>query len=166
VQIREKFQEKLQPWWLERSRRERTMLSVWAAAVAVLGLWFGACAPLLQRIAILDRRVPELELQLNRMRTQPSAGKNAAATSVPQSGEDLRSVLYAQLAERKISAELRALSPTRVEMRLPQMPMRDALEILDALRGQTGARVAVFSARNDEATGTTARIVVELERAS
>jgi len=166
VQIREKFQQKLQPWWRERSRRERAVLLAWVAAVAVLALWFGVCAPLFQRIAVLERRVPELELQLNRMRIQPSAGKSAAAASVPQSGEDLRSVLYARLAERKISAELRALSPTRVEMRLPQMPMRDALEILDALRRQAGARVAVFSARNDEAAGATARIVVELERAS
>ena len=41
------------------------MLLAWVAAVAVLALWFGVCAPLFQRIAVLERRVPELELQLN-----------------------------------------------------------------------------------------------------
>ena len=75
-------------------------------------------------------------------------------------------MLYGQLAERKLSAELRALSPTRVEMRLPEMPMQDALDLLDALRQQAGARVAVFAAKNDATAGGRLRIVVELERVS
>ena len=164
--IQQIVQQKLQTWWQGRSARERRILAAWAAAVTVLALWFGAFAPLFQRIATLERRVPELETQLNRMRAQPAAGKRAAAAAAPQAGEDLRSALYGQLAERKISAELRALSPTRVEMRLPEMPTQVALELLDALRQQTGARVAVFGARNDAASGKAARIVVELERAS
>jgi hypothetical protein len=75
-------------------------------------------------------------------------------------------VLFGQLAERAISAELRALSPARVEMRLPEMPLDEAFGLLDALRQQTGARVAVFSARSDGPSDGAVRIVVELERGS
>lgn len=163
MQVQQRLQEQLLPWWQGRSVRERRLLAVWVAAVAVLALGFGVVAPLVQRIAVLEKRVPELERLLTRMRAQPPAVKGTAAAA-PPSGEDLRSALYGQLAERKLSAELRALSPTRVEMRLPELPMQDALDLLDALRRQTGARVAVFGAKSDGAAGQAARLVVELER--
>ena len=163
MQVQQRLQEQLLPWWQGRSVRERRLLAVWVAAVAVLALGFGVVAPLVQRIAVLEKRVPELERLLTRMRAQPPA-VNGAAAAAPPSGEDLRSALYGQLAERKLSAELRALSPTRVEMRLPELPMQDALDLLDALRRQTGARVVVFGAKSDGAAGQAARLVVELER--
>ncbi|MDR2452212.1 MAG: type II secretion system protein M [Candidatus Accumulibacter sp.] len=159
------IRQRLWQWWQERSGRERWILTLWAAAAAALLLWFGAYAPLAQRIAVLEKRVPELEMLLNRMRAQPSSGEAAAGAVAQPSGEDLRSVLYGQLAERSISAELRALSSARVEMRLPEMPIGDALDALDFLRRQTGARVAVFSARSDGSSGGAVRVVVELERA-
>jgi type II secretory pathway component PulM len=158
--------QKLGQWWLGRSERERRILAAWAATVVVLSLWFGVCAPLFQRIDFLEKKVPELEMLLNRMRTQSPAVKSAGGAVVKQSNEDLRSVLFGQLAERKISAELRALSPTRVEMRLPEMPMQEAFEILDALRQETGSHVAVFGARSGASSSGSARIVVELERNS
>jgi type II secretory pathway component PulM len=161
VPIRRKWRQ----WWQERSERERRILALWAAALAVLALWFGVCAPLLHRIAVLETRVPELEARLNLMRAQPSAAKSAAGAAARPPG-DLRSVLYAQLAEHAISAELRALSSTRVEMRLPEMPIGEALDALEILRERTGARVAVFSARSDASSPGTALIVAELERDS
>jgi type II secretory pathway component PulM len=157
--------QKLSSWWQGRSERERRILTVWALAVAVLALWFGVCAPLMQRIAALERRIPELERQLYRMRA-PSAGTGAVNAAARQTGEDLRSVLYGQLAERSLRAELRALSAARVEMRLPEMPIEEAFDTLDFLRRQTGARVAVFGARSDGSPGDPVRIVVELERGS
>jgi type II secretory pathway component PulM len=158
------IQQKAWQWWQERSGRERRILVIWAASVAVLALWFGVCAPLFQRIGVLEKRVPELEMLLTRMRAQPTAGAGAASAAARQAGEDLRSVLYGRLAESKISAELRALSPTRVEMRLPEMPMKEALDTLDDLRRQTGTRAVVFSARSEGSADGNARVVVELER--
>jgi type II secretory pathway component PulM len=158
--------QKIEQWWQGRSERERRILMLWAVAVAALALWFGAISPLFQRIAFLERRTPELEMQLNRMRARPAAAENAPAATAGTAGEDLRSALYGQLAERKISAELRALSTTRVEMRLPEMPMKEALDTLDVLRRQTGARVASFGAKGDGAPGANVRVVVELERNS
>jgi type II secretory pathway component PulM len=158
--------QKLCSWWQERSVRERRILAVWAAAAAALLLWFGVYTPLRQRIEILERRVPELEMRLNRMRAQPSAAQGAVGAAARPSGDsgDLRSALYGQLAEREISAELRALSSTRVEMRLPEMPIGEALDALDVLRQRTGARVAVFGARSEASSAGSVRIVVELER--
>jgi type II secretory pathway component PulM len=154
---------KLQAWWRERSGRERWIFTSWTMTVAVLVFWFGVCNPLFGRIAVLEKRVPELEMLLNRMRTQQPVGQRVGVAA-QQTGEDLRGALYGRIAEHKISAELRALSPSRVEMRLPEMSMPEALEVLDNLRRQTGSRVVVFSAKSDASSGQGVRVVAELER--
>ena len=153
-------------WWQARTDRERKVLAAWSAVVVLLLLWFGVLSPLFQRIDALEKRVPMLESQLNRMRARPlDAGRTSGAQVAAQAGEDLRSVLFGVLAERKISAELRALSTSRVEMRLPELPMKEALDLLDALRQETGTRVAVLNVSTEAAPKSAARVVVELERA-
>ena len=158
------MQEKLILLWQGRSRRERTILCAWGGIVVVLLLWFAVLSPLLQRIATLEKRVPVLEAQLNKMRARPAEHKRTQSAVNPANG-DLRSTLFGLLAERKISAELRALSTERVEMRLPELPMGEVLELLDALRWETGTRVAVMNVKTEAATGSVSRVVVELERA-
>lgn len=154
--------EKTTAWWRERSERERRILVPWAVAVTVLAFWFGFWHPLSERIAVLEKRASELARVLNHMHAQAASPR--AAVAAQAAGEDLRGALYARIAERGIGAELRAHSPSRVEMRLPEMPLPEALEILDTLRQQTSARVAAFSARRDESSGQDVRVVVELER--
>ena len=58
------------------------------------------------------------------------------------------------------------LSTSRVELRLPELPMKDVIELLEFLRQQSGARVVVFNARSEAASAATSRVVVELEVAS
>ena len=157
-------QEKYLAWWHARSDRERKILLVWSVSSVLLLLWFGLLVPLLQRIATLEKRVPQLETQLNRMRTRPVDAPRVASTG-GAAGEDLRSTLYGLLAERKLSAELRALSTSRVEMRLSELPAKEALDVLDSLRQEAGARIAMFNVRTEGAAGGASRIVVELERA-
>lgn len=150
-------------WWQARSPRERAILLAWAIVATVLLLWFAVLSPLTRRIDQLEQRVPELESRLYAMRAQPpSASRAASATSAA----DLRSTLYRLLADKKISGELRALSSSRVELRLPELPMNDALELLEFLRQQSGARVVVFNAKSEAAPAAAARVVVELEVAS
>jgi len=154
---------KLLFWWQGRSARERTVLQVWSVTVSVLLLWFGLIAPLMQRIATLEQRVPTLEVQLNKMRARPVASQRPASLAEAVGG-DLRSTLFGALAEKKISAELRALSTTRVEMRLPELPIKEGLDLLDTLRQASGARVAVLNLKAEDAPGSPVRLVVELER--
>jgi len=154
---------KLLLWWQGRSVRERKILLAWGVTVSVLLLWFGLLAPLWQRIATLERRVPALEAQLNKMRARPAATQRTASSG-EAAGGDLRSTLFGALAEKKISAELRALSTRRVEMRLPELPIKDALDLLDTLRQASGARVAVLNVKAEAAPGSPVRLVVELER--
>ena len=150
-------------WWHARSPRERIILVVWAIAAALLLLWFAVLSPLGRRIDQLEQRVPELESKLYSMRSQPlNSPRPASATSAA----DLRSALYRLLAERKISGELRALSSSRVELRLPELPMHEALELLELLRRESGARVVVFNAKTDPAPAAASRLVVEFEVAS
>ena len=153
---------KLILWWQGRSARERTILQVWSVTVSVLLLWFGLLAPLVHRIATLEQRVPALEAQLNKMRAHPVAAQHPA--SAEAAGGDLRSTLFGVLAEKKISAELRALSTARVEMRLPELPIKEVLDLLDTLRQASGVRVSVLNIKAEAAPGSPVRLVVELER--
>ncbi len=157
------MQARILQWWQARSNRERTILLAWGAVVALLLMWFGVVAPLNQRIATLEKRIPELETQLNRMRAQPTGSPSAARPAGTVDG-DLRSTLYGWLAERKLSAELRTLSSSRVEMRLPELPAKEALDVLDALRQEYGTRIAVVNLRGNAEPGSAVRIVAELER--
>lgn len=150
-------------WWHARSPRERTILLAWAIVATLLLLWFAVLSPLGRRIDLLEQRVPELESKLYAMRSQPL---NSPRPASAVSAADLRSTLYRLLADRKISGELRALSSSRVELRLPELPMQQALELIEVLRQESGARVVVFNAKTDPAPAAASRLVVELEVAS
>ena len=158
------MKEKISVWWQGLSAREQRVLAIWATTVALLVLWFAVLSPLRNRIEQLEIRVPELEARLNTMRAQPLDIQRAAGAST-KDNLDLRSTLFRLLSDKKTSAELRALSNSRVEMRLPELPMKDALDLLDYLRQESTARVVVFNAKTESATGDLSRIVVELERA-
>ena len=167
------MRKKLSLWWFACSPRERTLLMVWTPVMLALLLWFAVVAPLSRRIDQLERRVPELESRLNAMRSQsrvdPVVGSSsrigAGAAAGSRTAADLRSALFRALGDRKISAELRTLSSSRVEMRLPELPMKDALDLLVALRRETGARVVAFNASSEPAGRVTARLLVEFESA-
>lgn len=188
------MRERLQHWWCSRSDRERRFLAAWGAAAAALLVWFGGVSPLAQRIAVLEKRVPQLEGQLMRMQqsrtlsrenTHPPASTrpiaNVAGATLPLegggdshgirgnlgagNGGDLRSSLLAVLVERGVRAELNPLASSRVEMRLPELPLREALALIDVLRQASATRVSKLDIQVDAQPGGVARTVVELERA-
>jgi type II secretory pathway component PulM len=152
-------------WWQTRSRREHAILAGWGGAVVILLLWFAVISPLSKRIGQLEKRIPELESRLYSMRAQPRNEARAQATGTTQSAADLRSTLFRLLADKKISCELRGVSATRVELRLPELSMPDALALLEFLRQESGARVVTLNVKADSPPATVSRIVVELERA-
>lgn len=155
------MREKLTRRWQTCSRRDRLIFVCLGLVMLVLLLWFSVISPLGKRINYLEKRIPELESRLNAMRSQSLAEVRVAGAG-SASAADLRSTLLRALGERKISAELRALSSSRVEMRLPELPMNEALDLLESLRRESGARIVVVTANT--ASGTAARLVLEFER--
>ena len=147
-------------WWQDRPDRERKILLVWAIVVALLLLWFGVLAPLITRIDVLEKRIPSLEAQLNKMRSRTTG--EIRRTQASQSNEDLRSVLFGLLANKETHVELRALSTLRTEVRLPQLQIHEAIDLLDTLRQESGARVVSLNIKSE---ASTVQIVAELERA-
>jgi hypothetical protein len=116
--------------------------------------------PLQQQIARLQRSIPVLEGQLFAMRAQPVAGVRPAV--VAASG-DLRSTVFQLLSNQKTAADLRSLSAERIELRLPVLPVNEALALAERLRQEAGARVAALSLQRESANGPV-RVVLELER--
>ncbi|SDH21603.1 type II secretion system protein GspM [Propionivibrio dicarboxylicus] len=150
-------------WWRERSERERWILAVWSLALLGLLVWFGLLTPMQHRIGSLERRLPALESLLGKMRSSVAAGTHRS-TSTRHDDGDLRGRLSGLLAERKLSAELKAISTTRVEMRLPEMPVAEAFTLLDLMRRESGARVVTLGIKAEPTAATLIRVVAELER--
>ncbi|MFZ4538648.1 type II secretion system protein GspM [Propionivibrio sp.] len=158
------MKEKITFWWQARSIREQKTLLAWGLAFVALLMWFAIISPLSKRIDQLEKRIPELETRLNTMRSQP-LNEIRAQGITSKNGADLRSTLFRLLADKNISAELRALSSSRVEIRLPGLPMKDALALLESLRQESGARVVVLNAKTEAASSGDARVIVEMEYA-
>jgi type II secretory pathway component PulM len=160
----QQMRENVAVWWQARSSREQKIVLAWGLTATALLLWFAVIAPLGNRIDQLEKRVPELESKLHSMRAQPLNGTRTQGQS-SKNAADLRSTLFRLLADKKINAELRAISSSRVEMRLPELPMKDALDLLEFLRQESGSRIVVLNAKTDTASRAVSRIVVELEGA-
>ena len=149
-------------FWQNRSAREQKILCVWGLIVGGGLLYFGLLSPLQQNIARLQRSIPALEGQLFAMRAQPTRGIRNGQATVSNSG-DLRSKLFQLLSARKSNADLRSLSAERVELRLPELPIADALALADSLRLDAQAPIVALSIKRDT-PNSPALVVLELER--
>lgn len=151
----------LTQFWHARSPREQKILALWGALAGAALLVFGLILPLQQQIARLQRSIPLLESQLFAMRAQPTVGAHPGSAAKVQG--DLRSSLFQLLSNQKTAADLRSLSAERVELRLPELPIAQALTLADSLRQDVRARITTLSIQHDSASGP-ARVVLELER--
>lgn len=150
----------LHSFWSARNPREQKVLIVWAATILLAGFYFGVLSPLMTRIPKLEKSLPRLEAQLFAMRAAPGSGpvKNKGAEE-----GDLRSALFKALAARQINADLRSITPERVELRLPPLAIADALSLANALRQDAGAQAPSISIKNEAGNGQVL-LVMELER--
>jgi len=138
------LQTRLTAFWAARNGRERIILGL-GAAVIVTAAYVLASDVLQRRIAGLQRKLPDLLLA-----SYEIAGGARGATPATRSG-DLRSELFKLLADRGLKAELRALSPDQVEMRLPDQDAKSLIANLNAIRLASASRVLSLQLR---ATGT------------
>ncbi|WP_035853735.1 type II secretion system protein GspM [Deefgea rivuli] len=144
---------KMQAWiqqgreyWQQRNPRERKMLSIWLLAVLCAILYFGIYAPLTTQIARLSVNVPRLEGHLLAMR-----GSKPEVLSVRGKDVDLRSAVFAALSIKKISADVRSISPTQLELRSTHASVGEALQLASALRGEVAAKVTSIQIKQDSA---------------
>ena len=143
-------------WWQARVLRERLALAA-ALATLVCASYYLSVSSLQQKIVRLERQLPELMQQSFEI----SASARPQAQAPVARGADLRSDLFRILAEREVLAELRALSATRVEMRLPPQPGSTLLTSLQAIRLASGARVESLQLRNGEDKLSEATVILE-----
>lgn len=149
-------------WWRTRTQRERLILLAWCVVMGGLLFWLAVLSPLNRRVQQLERQLPQLEGKFNELRYR-SADKGVTRPASSKASADLRSELFRLLADKKITAELRAISNSRVEMRLPELPLPEALDLLMALRQESGAKITVFNLRSDKTSSSSVNIIVEFE---
>lgn len=145
-----------QMYWQQRNARERKMLMIWSIAVGLAILYFGIYSPLTTQIGKLSVSVPRLEGQLFAMRgSKPDTNRPKAASG------DLRSATFAALAAKKISADVRSISATQLELRTSPASVSEALELANALKSELGAKVIALQIKQDDSA---AALVLVLER--
>lgn len=145
--------------WQARNAREQKILMVWVACLMLALVYMGIVSPLRTRIDRLERNIPTLESQLFAMRAEPPQPLHPAA----QSEGDLRSVLFRLISAQKKNIDVRSLTPSRVELRLPPLPATEVFSLIDSLRRDARASVAVLSIQNDSKENRV-RVVLEMER--
>lgn len=145
-------------YWRARNRREQLVLII-GGIVLLIALYLLSLFSVQGRIESLRRRLPELALNSFEI----AAGKNTAPVAPTKRGEDLRSEVFRILAEQGVQAELRGLSPERVEMSMSARAGQSLINSLNAIRLTAGARVTSLQIRTLE-SGEQAEATVILER--
>lgn len=145
---------RLRTFWAARNTRERLILAV-GGAIAIVAFYLMAVGSINKRIQVLQRRLPQLTLDSYEIAT--------GSKSMPQHAKragDLRSDLFKILAEHKMQADLRVVSSTQVEMRLPDQDARTLINALNTLRLAADARVVSLQLRavDQNTAGATAML--------
>lgn len=143
-------------YWQQRHSRERKMLVIWIAAVSLAILYFGIYAPLNSQISKLSANVPRLEANLLAMR-----GSKPDAVRLKTTAGDLRSAVFAALSSKKISADVRSISTTQLELRSAHPSVGEAVQLVHALKAELGAKVIALQIKQDKGL---AALVLVLER--
>ncbi|MGL6041792.1 MAG: type II secretion system protein GspM [Deefgea sp.] len=145
-----------QAYWQQRNPRERKMLAIWSLAVVLAILYFGIYSPLSSQIAKLSANVPRLEGHLFAMRgSKPDAVRAKTTTG------DLRSAVFAALSAKKISADVRSISTTQLELRSSHPSVNEALQMANSLKTELAAQVISIQIKQDNGS---AALVLVLER--
>lgn len=149
------LESRLQAFWAARNARERLILTL-GISIAVIAFYLMAVDAVNKKIVGLQHRLPELMLN----NYEIASGSKTAPKTAKRAG-DLRSDLFKILAERKLQADLRAISPTQVEMRMPDQDAKTLLENLNAIRLAADARVSSLQLRAADKGNTGATAMLE-----
>lgn len=148
---------KAQHYWQARSPRERRVLQIWLLLVASAAIYWGLYSPLSAEITRLQRTVPTLENQLITMR----GSKTEVAVLQPSAAQqDLRTAAFAAISAKQLSADIRSITPTQLELRASLPTVNEALNLAHSLRNELAAKISTIQIKSD-AQGTALLIVLE-----
>ncbi len=145
-------------YWAARNKREQQIL-IAGGIVLLIALYLLSLFSVQGKIEALRRRLPELAMYCFEF----AAGRFNGPVAPVKRGEDLRSEVFRILAEQGVKAELRGLSPERVEMNMSARAGQNLVNSLNAIRLSAGARVSSLQIRTLE-SGEQAEATVILER--
>lgn len=155
------WREKIKNFWDKRTTREQKILLWWMGGLACFLLYFLAVEPITKRIERLQKTLPDLEATLLSMRSDFAVGQQSVATQVKYT--NLRSALFQFLEKHNISGDLRFPETDRAQLRLPEMDITQALDMLQKLRLEVAGRITMLSIKRGRNNGQ-ALIVVEVQR--
>ncbi|WP_348943886.1 type II secretion system protein GspM [Chitinibacter sp. FCG-7] len=148
---------KAQNYWQARSPRERRVLQIWLLLVASAAIYWGLYSPLSAEITRLQRAVPTLENQLITMR----GSKTEVAVLQPSAAQqDLRTAAFAAISSKQLSADIRSITPTQLELRASLPTVNEALNLAHSLRNELAAKISAIQIKSD-AQGTALLIILE-----
>lgn len=132
---------RLHAFWAARNTRERLILAA-GGIIAIVAFYLMAVGSINKRIQVLQRRLPQLTLDSYEIAT----GSKALPQRARRAG-DLRSDLFKILAEHKLQADLRVVSTSQVEMRLPDQDARTLINTLNTIRLAADAHIVSLQLR-------------------
>lgn len=134
-------------YWQQRNPREQKVLTIWLVAMLCAIIYFGIYKPLTTQNARLAINVPRLAGHLLAMR-----GSKPEVISVRGKEADLRSAVFNALSIKKISADVRSISPKQLELRSTHTSVGEALQLAHGLRGEVAAQVTSIQIKQDSST--------------
>lgn len=132
--------DRLMQYWISREPRERMLLAA-CCALLLLAVLYGCWAPLAREQQRQQRRVPQLQQDMQRMQQMAAQWKNSSA-SQPQ--QDWRAASQARLVTSGVSAQQAKLLGTDADVQrwqFEKVAFNAFLDWLGGLYNDAGVRV-------------------------
>lgn len=128
-------------YWMARTPKERTYLTVGGATVTGALVWMLLIDPALSGIERLNKQLPELRQESARMKALALEAGELAAQPVPQITPITKESMSASLATRSLSPASLAVTGDYVKLQFNGVPFASLYSWLDAQRSENRVQV-------------------------
>ncbi|UXY17058.1 type II secretion system protein M [Chitiniphilus purpureus] len=148
-------------FWRQRTGRERVFLGICGVLLAVALFYLVLWQPAATARERLQRQLPRLEADLAQMQRQITQLKGSRANA--GASGDPRSTVQGIVQAAGVQADIRALPDQRVAVDAPDLPFAQALDLLTALRSDSGMRIMKLDIKETGQPGRTS-LSIEVQR--
>lgn len=128
-------------YWMARTEKERTYLTVGGATVAGALVWMLFVDPAMSGIERLNKQLPELRQQAARMKALALEASELAAQPVPQATPITKESVSAGLSGRSLSPASLTVSGDYIKAQFNGVPFASLYGWLDAQRSENRVQV-------------------------